>query len=367
MANDIDYKIANKMLQMVREDLNNNINRAYSEEIKIVAIIGGQPGAGKSSITQILEKQFEGNIVSLNGDDFKTYYPNYFDLLRENPDKTADFIQPYSNYVVNALKHELIEKNLNVMVEGTMRSSKAPLETALEFFTQDYRVEAFVVSVNYYSSRISCIERFERDYTINGAGRSVRVESHDEAYHNIPNTLLTLAKSKEFSNITVFNRNSEIIAEIAKGDDIVKKYIEHRQQLTSKVMNDMITQLDNIFLMKESRNSPSHEITELRELKSEIIQHYHSRQIADDTSISTNATVLKYFSKINPELVEKFKTQGYAECPGELGYVPKKLNLAYEDPQYLAEILEKATNHKMEDSIHKDTQIVEQHPNLRSR
>ena len=80
-----------------------------------------------------------------------------------------------------------------------------------------------------------------------------------------------------------------------------------------------------------------------------------------------NANVLEYFSKINPDLVEKFKTQGYAECPGELGYVPKKLNLAYEDPQYLAEILEKATNHKMEDLIHKDTPIVEQQPNLRSR
>ena len=77
---------------------------------------------------------------------------------------------------------------------------------------------------------------------------------------------------------------------------------------------------------------------------------------------STNSKVLEYFAKINPEIVEEFKIQGYAECLGEPGYVPKKLNLAYEDPQYLTEILSKATGHTMENLSQESQNTQENSP-----
>jgi hypothetical protein len=67
-----------------------------------IVILGGQPGSGKSSAIEKIEQRFNRNIVALNGDDFKTTYPGYDDLLAKDAIKAAKIVQPY-NLINNKL------------------------------------------------------------------------------------------------------------------------------------------------------------------------------------------------------------------------------------------------------------------------
>lgn len=267
MNNDFNIDIAQMMLAKVRKQLAFTLSRVKESQEKTLVVVGGQPGAGKSTVTKKIEKTFGHDIVTLNGDDFKTYYPNYLDMLRKFPDGTAKVVQPYSNFVVNELKKELIAKNFNVIIEGTMRDYKVPLDSALQFSKQDYNVEAFVVATNYYASRAAYEERYEVDrIRNNGAGRSVKVEAHDETYNNIPNTIKQLISSGEFTNISICDRNANTLAELAKGDDVVKKYIEFRNKLTPELVSDIRSSFNHTLKMKLNRNAPVDEINSLSDV-----------------------------------------------------------------------------------------------------
>ena len=272
-----DENIAKKMLSKCRDELDLDSFQNKPDN-QVVAVIGGQPGAGKSSITQLIKHKYDNNIVILNGDDFKATYPNYRKMLEQDPDGTAEIVQPYSNYVVNNLKQELMDKQLNVMVEGTMRSPKAPLDTAEEFSKKNYKAEAFVISVNYYASRVGCIERFEKDKCLNGIGRSVKSESHDEAYNQIPETLKKLVGSNQFDNITIFDRNGQPLAEMSKGDDIVKVYTEYRNKISQEQYQAIMKSIEVTRQLKLNRESPKHELDELDDIKKSLNIEFTKQQ-----------------------------------------------------------------------------------------
>lgn len=223
----------------------------------------------------MLENKYNNNIISLNGDDFKEYYPNYLKLLKIDPDKTSDIVQPYSNYVVDRLKEDMIAKGLNVMVEGTMRNPDTPLKTAEQFTQHGYKAEAHVISVNEYASQASCIERYERDLNSTGSGRSVKLESHDEAYSKIPATLEALSRSEQISNITVYNRNGDVIADLSNGDNVAQKYVAHREQITPELVSSVEKSIDNSIQLKELRNALNQEITDLNQLKDKLHNKFH--------------------------------------------------------------------------------------------
>lgn len=267
--------IADTMYSKACDKLKSSIENARPEENKVVAIIGGQPGAGKSSVTRMLENKYNNNIISLNGDDFKEYYPNYLKLLKIDPDKTSDIVQPYSNYVVDRLKEDMIAKGLNVMVEGTMRNPDTPVKTAKQFTQHGYKAEAHVISVNEYASQASCIERYERDVYMNGSGRSVKLESHDEAYSKIPATLEALSKSEQISNIMVYNRNGDVIADLSNEDNVAQKHVAHREQITPELVSSVEKSINNSIQLKELRNAPQQEITDLNQFKDKLHNKFH--------------------------------------------------------------------------------------------
>ena len=327
---EFDEVIAKAMLKKCRKELCLDISQ-YKASDKVVAVIGGQPGAGKSSITQLIKNEkFDGNIVILNGDDFKTAYPNYKNMLERDPDATSEIVQPYSNYVVNHLKQELMSKHLNVMVEGTMRTHKVPLDTAEEFAKFGYQAEAHIIAVNHYASRIGCIERFEKDTLASGSGRSVKSSSHDEAYNQIPETLKNLVDSKKFNNITIFSRDGEIIAEAANGDDVVNEYINYRNTISHDLLNEINQSINRTIKLKNHRNAPIDESQELEQLRSALFKDY----------------VLSCYERINPQIVKDARETGFVTVH-EDGYMPYHVSIE-NNPQKLAEALTIATGHKVQ-------------------
>lgn len=336
-----DQKIADDMYQRASMQLQGNIEKCTPETTKTVAIIGGQPGAGKSSITKMLESKYSNNIVSLNGDDFKELYPQYSKLLAQNPDKTSDTVQPYSNYVVDRLKEDMIAKGLNVMVEGTMRNPETPLKTADQFIQNGYKAEAHVVSVNEHASHASCIERYERDVSNSGSGRSVKLESHNEAYSKIPETLQALVKSEQLSDIVVYDRTGKELASLSKGDDIVQKYVENREKITPELVTQVSKSIQNSAHLKQLRNAPQSEFAELHKIQASITHAFSQQQENTTLKLDKNSTidnVLTFFEKSAPDIVNTIRENN------TIDYKRHTIKLEHANPKFVAEQINEKAN-----------------------
>jgi UDP-N-acetylglucosamine kinase len=248
-----------------------------------LVILGGQPGSGKSSAIEVIEAMFNSNIVALNGDDFKTLYPDYDDLLAKDPLKTAHDVQPYSNHVVNELQKELSAKKYNMLIEGTMRTSEAPLKTLTEFKDKGYQTEAYVVSSNYYASRTGCLLRREIDMMLSGSGRDVPVTSHDAAYNNIPGTMETIIKSGKLDNLTVLTRSGNLLGSLQNGDDVVSLYSAHRNNLTTNEYNQIHSDLGRVIDLMENRNANVAEVDQIRDLRTQLaVNHGLDKEIKSE-------------------------------------------------------------------------------------
>lgn len=272
-----DQQIADAMLRKSWQELDLS-DKAPNNEPTLV-ILGGQPGAGKSSIIDMIEGRFNSNIVVLNGDEFKPYYPGYKQLLKTDPNKASKIVQEYSNYVVDAVKQELMQQRYNLIIEGTMRNPNIPINTAKLARDDGYIVEACVIATNYYASRVGCINRYELDKFNSGVGRSVPVASHDEAYTNIPNTLQQLIASKQFKDILIYSRYGEIIADYAKGDDIVGIYENYRKEITPKLYKEVNQLIDDTISLKSLRDISNIELVELEKMREGFVKDFHEQQL----------------------------------------------------------------------------------------
>jgi UDP-N-acetylglucosamine kinase len=112
---------------------------------KEAVILGGQPGSGKSALARIL-LQKNSNMVFINGDDIRAYHPKYFAYLKENDIEAADKTQKVCNFWIEQLVIECIKKELDFIVEGTLRTSSGPLDTAKKAHENGYAVSMALVA-----------------------------------------------------------------------------------------------------------------------------------------------------------------------------------------------------------------------------
>ncbi len=364
-SGDFNLNIANKMLDKARTKI--EFEKFSSSEDKHLIILGGQPASGKSSIIEKISNEYDGNILCLNGDDFKPLFPNYDQLAKENPDQTSKMVQPYSNYVVDNLKQEAIDRGLNTLIEGTMRTAKAPLETVEMFTSNGYAAEAFVIASNYFNSRIGIEQRYEDEFAKQGFGRMVNPLNHDEAYRNIPDTLQELADSGKLANITVVTRAAEILAETARGDDVVKSYTNHRNNLTPEIYLDVAERISNVNAMMTARGATQSELDNVTNIKTSLDTAFDKvfEQIRDAAqklenipsldkelkevkeiartvlSFDANTTineVLNSFEKHAPHLVEEIRNSNMIK------YFDTDLSLNNLDAKTIAEHLSEKSN-----------------------
>lgn len=341
-----DKEIADKMLSKARNKLaKENMSKSMVQEPHLV-ILGGQPGSGKSSAIELIEGIYKDNIVSINGDDFKPMYPNYDNKMQKSPNETSIEVQPYSNYVVNALKNEYSDKKYNLVIEGTMRTSDVPLSTVKEIKSKGYKAEAYVVAANYYASRSGCLLRMEIDQFNTGIGRPVPVDSHDAAYKNIPETIQALTDSGMLNNLKILTRSGQVIGELSKGDDIVSIYTSHRNKMDDLEFKQINGDLNKVFEMMKQRNASEVDISKVRDLQGELKLDYQKELLkTDPRDLKTTAEVLDYFKKLRPE---EMKTLVVEDTSSKQLYEKKLLidgkTHSYLTPKKAAETLSKHLN-----------------------
>lgn len=70
-------------------------------------LLGGQSGAGKTTIHRIKQREFQGNIIIIDGDSYRSFHPNYLGLQKKYGKDSVDYTKVFAGKMVEYLVDEL--------------------------------------------------------------------------------------------------------------------------------------------------------------------------------------------------------------------------------------------------------------------
>lgn len=191
-------------------------------------LICGQPGAGKSAI---IKRENTKNFVFINGDEYRYLYNDVSNLKQENVYKYLEESGKVSGNITEKLIQDLSDKKYNLIIEGTMRTSEVPIQTATYLKEKGYTVKLSVVATKPLISKLSAINRylnlleksaFFKDVVV----RPVDPIKHDVIANNIANHLRIIEEKNIFDEISISTRDREIYTKSKSQELIHKVYKE---------------------------------------------------------------------------------------------------------------------------------------------
>lgn len=154
----------------------------------------------------MLISQLDCDAAFINGDDYRHYHPNYRALYAEHGSDCAQFTQSFSSAVTERLIGTLSDHRLNLVIEGTGRTTDVPRTTAELLTAKGYAVEMAVIAACPEVSLTSTLLRF---YRMNEGGtipRVTAVEAHDKVVAALPDNLDALLALPCIQRIRIWDR-----------------------------------------------------------------------------------------------------------------------------------------------------------------
>ena len=238
-----------------------------------VFLLGGQPGAGKTGLENMINKHSE--YISISGDDFREYHPLFEELNEKYGKDSSKHTQQWAGEMTEKIIKELKDNKYNLIIEGTLRTAELPLKEATRFKEVGYEVELCVVAVKPEKSRLGTLERYETMLKRGKTPRMTPKEHHDLVVNNITDNLDILYKSGKFDNIRLFNRDNECLYNLKETPDISPKEIinqEFNREWKKEEVKDFNEKWENLIKMMETRKASVKEISELKNEKEQILE-----------------------------------------------------------------------------------------------
>ena len=246
-------------------------SRYSSQENPKAFLLGGQPGAGKSALENMIN--IENKYVSISGDDYRKFHPLYDKLNKIYGKDASKYTQKWSGEMVEYLLKEARKEKWNVILEGTLRKAELPIREAKDFKENGYSVELYMVAVKPEKSYLATLQRYEEMIVRCRIPRMTPKEHHDLVVNNIGNNLEIIYNSKAFDNIKLFDRENNLLYNYRENLDISPKNIlekEFYREWKIEEIKNFKEKWENLIKMVENREALFEEISELKNEKEKI-------------------------------------------------------------------------------------------------
>jgi predicted ABC-type ATPase len=176
-------------------------------------ILGGQPGAGKTALLEAAEADLRaiGATVVINGDDLRSFHPQYKTLQRSDPENAAQLTNLDSGKWVEKVIAAGIERQVNLVIESTMRNSDVFASTARKLHDAGYGVEARAIAVNERVSWQGIHTRYEGMIEHGAAPRFTVREAHDAGAAGMLVTLRRIEDEKLAERVLIGTGDGRVI------------------------------------------------------------------------------------------------------------------------------------------------------------
>ncbi|WP_048800535.1 zeta toxin family protein [Streptococcus constellatus] len=171
-------------------------------------LLGGQSGAGKTTIHRIKQKEFQGNIIIIDGDSFRSQHPNYLDLQQTYGKDSVEYTKQFAVQMVESLVEKLSDLGYHLLIEGTLRTVDVPNKTAELLKGKGYEVQLALIATKPELSYLSTLIRYEELYAINPVqARATPKEHHDMIVNNLVENTRQLEQLGIFERIKIYQRD----------------------------------------------------------------------------------------------------------------------------------------------------------------
>ena len=174
-------------------------------------LLGGQSGAGKTTLHGIFQEKLDGNAIVINGDEFRKSHPNFTLLQAKYGKESVSHTAPWSGQMTEALIDKLSKLGYNLIIEGTLRTSEVPLRTATLLRERGYEVSLALMAVKPDISLLSCQIRFEEMRIAGTTPRATDPKHHGQIVRGIVENLKTLEESGAFDQVYLYTRSEECL------------------------------------------------------------------------------------------------------------------------------------------------------------
>ena len=177
-------------------------------------ILGGQPGAGKGTIHAIANNRFKQNVIVINSDEYRPLHPDLVELIKdqENYGKNTN---EFAFEIADRLVKDLSAEGYNLVIEKTLGNPIAAYKNNKLLLKRGYTVELAYISTPKDQSWRGVVERYEKALREGEPARYVPKEYHDKIVGSLVSSLDELYRSKDFSNIRIYDRKGQCLYDMS--------------------------------------------------------------------------------------------------------------------------------------------------------
>lgn len=192
----------------------NNITK----DNKIAIVLGGQAGAGKSSLVADANRKFkdEGRrIVVIDDDAYRKFYPYSQDIIKNCPEYYTDITATATNIITPKILKFASENGYNFIFDGTMKNTR--IVNTMKTW-KDYDIYVHIMAACGERSLISTAMRNALLRKNGNEGRLVEQKNHWDMYNGVPETLEYIKESEPnlVKGIKIFTRGTNPLCPIVK-------------------------------------------------------------------------------------------------------------------------------------------------------
>ena len=211
-------------------------------------ILGGQPGAGKSTSTDKLEEQYNDNIVTVDLDEYRDQHPNYEALYERYGKELSSYTHEFAGEIKEEIQKRAIDAKYNIIIDGTLGNVERAEQLIDGLKKEGYQVEVLIHTCPKEVSWQSVNERYEDALTAGEIPRFVPKIVHDKIVEALPTNADKLSQSKQIESLTVHNRQEKIYdSKIDKGLPSVSIQNEINKNENKLSQDHSIKSQDDIF------------------------------------------------------------------------------------------------------------------------
>lgn len=192
-----------------------NFREASPQEAPKLWISGGQGGAGKSSVVRRFDELVNKDKVEIDSDNYRKDHPAHELYVREYGDREASgMVHDDVTEAVERLYSESLKDQKNIMLSQTCTNfdrTKAQVDQAREAGYE--RITLQVIATPNEESLYRISKRYEEQKAVDGVGRYLPDEYHDDMYSKFPESLERYEKEKVFDEIVITNHKGEVVYE----------------------------------------------------------------------------------------------------------------------------------------------------------
>ena len=173
-------------------------------------ILGGQSGAGKTTIHRVKMIETKGNYIVIDGDSYRAQHPYFRELQEKYGVDSVDYTKMFAGKMVEAVIDKLSSLKYNLIIEGTLRSAAVPINTATLLKSKGYTVDFCLIAtkpeLSYLTTQLRYLEMMIVDPL---QARATPKDHHDGIVKSLVANITELEQSGVFETIQVYKRDLE--------------------------------------------------------------------------------------------------------------------------------------------------------------